>query len=229
LDFYLLRTDAVGTKLWDTSLAVSGGSYDENCYDLGMTQDGKLVMVGNQLFSGSPRVAVIKIDSNHTVKFVKNYLEAYGEARAIDIIDGTGYMLFGYTQDLGSSSNTKKGSYTFFNTTGDTVLHKGTYGTRSSSQFYAGQHTSDGGAIAVGSTSETGSGGDDVLLVKFDASGNQTWAQTFGGPDTDVGYSVRQTADGGYIIAGSTKSFSAARTLTDFFIIKVDANGVLSN
>jgi len=81
--------------------------------------------------------------------------------------------------------------------------------------------TTDGGYALVGSTYSFGAGEDDIWLVKTDASGNMQWNKTYGGSSRDVGSSVLQTSDNGFILAGSTMSFGAWR----IWLIKTDAHG----
>ena len=51
------------------------------------------------------------------------------------------------------------------------------------------------------------------------------WERTFGGPEWDGASSVQQTSDGGYIVAGSTRSYGAGDF--DFWLVKVDPDGDL--
>jgi len=57
-----------------------------------------------------------------------------------------------------------------------------------------------------------------------DGNGIEQWNQTFGGTNHDVGISLQQTTDGGYIICGVTKSFGD--TLFDIYLIKTNGNGI---
>ncbi|UCG43721.1 MAG: hypothetical protein JSU73_03645 [candidate division WOR-3 bacterium] len=50
-----------------------------------------------------------------------------------------------------------------------------------------------------------------------------TFQRTYGGADPDYGYSLVQTADGGYVIVGQTHSFGAGAT--DAYLVKTNASG----
>ena len=75
----------------------------------------------------------------------------------------------------------------------------------------------------MGLTDSFGAGDDDIFLIKTDANGNIQWAKTYGRTYSEWAYSVQQTSDGGYIVAGYTESFGAGGY--DIFLIKTDANG----
>ncbi|MDP3056927.1 MAG: hypothetical protein Q8N37_00170 [bacterium] len=86
------------------------------------------------------------------------------------------------------------------------------------------QQTSEGGYILVGTKLLYGTINEyNAWLIKTDASGNELWSKIFGGIYSDGAKSVQQTSEGGYIIAGSTKSYGAGNE--DAWLIKTDANG----
>jgi len=131
-----------------------------------------------------------------------------------------GYIVAGYS-----------GSFPVFgiyllktNASGDTLWTR-TYGGLSWDQGNSVQQTSDGGYIVAGYTHSFGhaNGWADVWLIKTNASGDTLWTRTYGGTNGDQGYSVQQTSDGGYIIAGWTNSFGAGGY--DVYLIKANASG----
>jgi hypothetical protein len=91
------------------------------------------------------------------------------------------------------------------------------------------RQTSDGGYIITGTCVPNGlvSHGD-ILLLKADASGNIVWSKTHGRDFFESSFSVEQTSDGGYIIAGRavTGSYPIIEPpISDGWILKTDING----
>jgi hypothetical protein len=85
------------------------------------------------------------------------------------------------------------------------------------------RQTFDGGYIVVGKSSDFGEPYGDVFLIRTNANGDTLWIRTYGGAGPDQGYSVRQTSDGGFIIAGQCKAYYYADA--DVYLIRTDADG----
>ncbi len=99
--------------------------------------------------------------------------------------------------------------------------------------------TTDGGYAIIGSTSSND--GDvsgnhnisdsisDIWVIKIDSQANIQWQKCLGGSGYDVASSIIQTTDGGYAIAGGTRSndgdVSGNHGYTDYWIVKLDSQG----
>ena len=136
-----------------------------------------------------------------------------------------GYIITGYTNSFDTNS--------FGNGEWNVLLIKtDSEGNEEWNQTFGGsdddggssvQQTTDGGYIITGSTRSFGNGDSDVWLIKTDSNGNEEWNKTFGGSYSDLGFSVQQTTNGGYIITGSTRSFGNGNF--DVWLIKTDSTG----
>src|SRR5437660_4291136 len=88
------------------------------------------------------------------------------------------------------------------------------------------KQTADGGYIVAGSTNSSGvPGHPHAWVLKLDALGNVVWQKTYGGVGPDRASSVDQTADGGYIVAGSFMNSTAGGTLP--WVFKLDPTGTI--
>ena len=98
-----------------------------------------------------------------------------------------------------------------------------TYGGLRGDVGWAVRQTRDGGYIIIGTTSSYGEGEYDAWLIKTDEHGEVEWNRTYGGVRWDVGWSLEETSDGGYILAGETSSWGSGHY--DIWLIKLSSRG----
>jgi type IX secretion system substrate protein len=99
-----------------------------------------------------------------------------------------------------------------------------TYGGNCIEQAFAISLTNDKGFIMAGYTTCYGAGAFDFYIIKTDSLGNEVWAKTYGGQNQDQTYDIQQTTDGGYIVAGYSKSFNSNNNY-QAYMVKTNANG----
>lgn len=141
-------------------------------------------------------------------------------ARALAQTEDGGFILAGYTYSFGAGNS----DLFLLNTDaqGD-ALWAGAFGGSGWEYGHSVALAPDGGYVAAGYTTSAGAGSRDVYLVKVDASGNELWSRTYGGPGADVGQAVWATEDGGYIVVGYTESVGGGGE--DVYLVKTDAEG----
>jgi hypothetical protein len=200
-----------------------GGTDEDVARFVQQTSDGGYIVAGNtwSFGAGSSDIFLIKTDAYGNLQWAKTYGGtdhdfAYSVQQTSDggyIVAGHIGVLFGDYMDILLIKTDAYGN----------VIWAKTYGGANYDYAYSVQQTSDGGYIVAGGTWSFGAGIFDIFLIKTDENGNIQWAKTYGGTREDYGFSVQQTSDGGYILAGHTVSFGAGNW--DIFIIKTDANG----
>jgi hypothetical protein len=222
IDFYLLRTNASGDTLWTKTYGSTGFDWANSVQQ---TQDGGYIIAGwtDSFGAGRNDVYLIKTDANGDTLWSKTYGGPYDdEGLSVQQTQDSGYIITGYSdvQTIGNPD-----LYLIkTDAQGDTLWIK-TY--RGDPDFgdvgCSVRQSQDGGYIIAGLTGVAFSN-MDVWLLKTDAQGDTLWAKTYGGDYRDQGYSVHQTSDGGYIIAGYTQLSSSGPY--DVNLIKTDASGV---
>ncbi len=220
-DVYLVKSDLSGNVIWSR---VYGGSNADGAYSLQQTTDGGFIIGAhvNSFGAGQHDVYLIKIKNNGDTSWTKTF-GGSGEDRFRELhqtADG-GFILVSETLSFGAGNSDV---YLIKTDSIGNLLWTKTYGGNASDYGYSVRQTSDGGYIIAGYTQSFGAGGTDVYIIKTDSSGNLDWTKSYGGSSADYGYSVRQTTDGGYIVAGYTESFGVAG---DVYLIRIDANGDL--
>ena len=219
-DVYLVKTSATGAEVWagvwgDTM--VDGGSSVQQTADSGYIVAGHTSSFG----AGNADVYLIKTNAQGGTVWTRTYGGGSGDrGNSVALTADGGYIITGYTWSFGAGNADVY--LVKVNSSGDTVWTR-TFGGTSDDEGYSVQQTTDGGYIVAGVTNSYGAGIADVYLVKTNATGGTIWTRTYGGASNDEGYSVRQTADSGYIIAGYTSSFGAGSQ--DVYLIKTNAAG----
>lgn len=220
---WLIKTDANGNKVWDR---IFGGSHNDIGYSVQQTSDGGYISAGStESFGAGDRDAwLIKTDSNGEEVWNKTFGGVRTDwARSVQQTSDGGYIVAGsmYSFEAGLQSQVVWLIKTDAN--GNKVWDR-IFGGPRDDWGNSVQQTSDGGYIITGATKSYSEGGNSVLwLIKTDANGNRVWDRTFRGALNTEGYSVQQTTDGGYIIAGSKVPYT--QTTGEIWLIKTDANG----
>jgi hypothetical protein len=251
-DYWIVKTDSLGNIQWQKTI---GGTLDDRLWFVNQTTDGGYILGGhsNSNISGNKtenRVGgadywVVKTDSLGNIQWQNtiggtndDYLYSMQQTS-----DG-GYILAGSSR---SNSNGDKTENTHgqddywivkINSVGN-IVWQNDIGASDNDLLFSIQQTTDGGFILGGFSNsdaawdktEDDYGWFDYWIVKTDASGTVQWDNTIGGDSIDYLYSIRQTADGGYILGGHSGSeISGDKTEsmiggTDYWIIKTDNLG----
>ncbi|MBP7067579.1 MAG: hypothetical protein KBB04_04795 [Methanothrix sp.] len=217
-DLWLIKTDAEGQKEWDRTY---GGLGKDLGFFVQQTKDEGYIIVGGKKsfwIIGSYDLWIIKTDAKGNVLWDRTF-GGSGEDLGFSVqqTNDDGYIIAGYT----SFTNGKKAWIIKIDSQGNKQLDMATG--RADSEAASIGLTKDGGYIITGYTPSSGSGKEDVWLIKTNSKLHWDWLKTFGGPNRDLGLSVQETEDGGYIIAGLTESFGAGKG--DVWLIKTDPKG----
>ncbi len=195
-----------------------GGTSDDFARDLVQTVDGGYAIGGetNSFGNGSWDFWLVKTDANGNMEWNKTYGDDDNDiAKSVVLTSDGGYAITGRTNSFGA------GGYDFWlvktNSTGHEQWNK-TYGGPNLDYADSVLQTVNRGYTIAGHTKSFGVGGEDIWLVKTDATGNMMWNKTYGGPNDDSADSLVQNYHGMYAMAGLTHSDVGDR---DFLVIKL--------
>lgn len=218
-DYWIVKTNTNGDSLWSRTY---GGSDTEECYSIEQATDGGFILGGRSVSygSGSSDFWLVKIDANGDSLWSRTYGGNHTDWGRVakQTVDG-GYIIAGDTYTYGA------GDYDFW------VVKTSQFGDSIWSNHFGGiesdnctnvLETSDGYLIS-GSTLSYGAGSNDFWIVKTNLQGDSLWSRTYGGSSDDICKSSLETIDGGYLLAGQTRSFETGDW--DCWLVKVDLAG----
>jgi hypothetical protein len=200
-----------------------GGSYLDRSWSVQQTTDGGYIITGNtdSFGAGNSDVWLIKTNSVGDTLWTKTFGGSYlDRGWSVQQTTDSGYIIIGYTDSFGAGNGDVWLIKT--NSFGDTLWTK-TFGGIYSDGGNSVQQTTDGGYIITGYTYSFVSSSSDIWLIKTNSTGDTLWTKTFGGNSSDLGKSVQQTTDGGYIITSFTYSLGAGNS--DIWLIKTNSVG----
>jgi len=220
-DAWLIKTDENGVEEWNQTYGGIEYDYAESIIQLA---DGSYIIAGqtNSFDANNHDLWLFKIDENGNV--IWNRLHGGSNTDrgfSVQQTSDGGFVIIGMTQSYGAGMadcwlvKTDSNGIEEWNQT---------YGGNNNDWAYSIQETSDGGYIISGDTSSIGAGYEDAWLIKTDNNGNEEWNQIYGGWNRDVAFSVKQTDDGGFVLAGETSSFGTGGN--DCWLIKTNEYGI---
>lgn len=221
-DFWVLKLDSSGNIQWQKTY---GGGNDEWATSIWQTGGEGYIVAGwtRSFGAGLSDFWVLKLDSGGNVLWQKTYGSGESDhAKPIQQTSDGGYIVAGYTDSFGAGV---MDLWVLKLDSSGNVLWQNTYGGSNYDWASSIQQTSDGGYIVAGYTYSFGSGLMDFWVLKLNSRGGVQWQKVYGGGSWDSPWSIHQTVDGGYIVAGTTDSFGAGNA--DFWVLKLKPEGTI--
>ncbi len=251
-DYWVLKIDATGTKIWDKRY---GGRSDDYLETFTKTTDGGFLLAGysasgksgekSQASKGSRDYWLVRIDSNGKKVWDKAYggsgrdeLYSIGRTRSNEFFVA-GHSTSGISGDKTQASQGDSDYWMLLlNQKGEKIWDK-SFGGSGEETLRSIIQTKEGGYILAGSSdsnmsgdkTQVSQGSTDYWIVKTDASGTKLWDRRFGGNSQEELRFIQKTNEGGYILGGRSDSgISGDRTQpsqggTDYWFVQVPTNG----
>jgi hypothetical protein len=186
------------------------------------TSDEGFIVAGTRDSDGRKGgdIWLMKTDPNGDTLWTRTYggkKADFGES--VDQTSDGGYIIGGYTHSFGAGDTD---AYLVKTDGSGAPLWSKTYGGKRGDGAHEAKETSDGGYVIVGWTGSSGSGGNDVYLVKTDVEGNPLWEKTYGKKGNEEGFSVEEAPDGGYLLVGHQES---DKSYSDLYLVRTDEAG----
>jgi hypothetical protein len=190
-----------------------------------LTSDGGLLLSGySQSFgAGGDGGWLIKLDPDGQIQWQKTYGGNKDDYfyPPIETADGN-FIAIGRAGSF--TTGLVDGWVLKLNQNGDVIWQKA-YGTLGYEEITNIIQLNDGGYIFIGGTDPDGNDYFNAWVVRLDSAGNILWEKTFGGPLSDSLTTIRQTADGGFIAAGTYDNTFGINGRS--WIVKLNSDGTI--
>ncbi len=197
-DMWLIRVDSSGTHLWNQTYG--GAAYDTGQSIVECSTGGFAIAGRTGSFGVGTDIWLVRTLADGTAIWNATYGGSsyeYGN-QLLETTDG-GFAILGNTNSFGAGGS--DGWVVRTNDTGITLWNQ-TFGGADYDEFYSISPCPSGGFIVVGETYGFGPGLMDATLYRINSAGHHLWNQTFGGIESDVGFSVVNASSGGYVFVG---------------------------
>jgi hypothetical protein len=216
-DFYLIKTNTTGDTLWTRPYGWQNWAEGRS---VRQTADGGYIIAGSTYLDNrySDQFFVVKTNASGDTLWTRSYGGSdFDRGHSVQQTFDGGYIAAGMVWSFG---NQQQVYLIRFDAFGDTLWTRN-YGGPYWEWGHSVQQTSETGFIIAAGTGSFGNG-CQVNLIKTNAAGDTLWTRAYGGAGYDEGWSVQQTTDGGYIVAGETRSFGDSDQV---YLIKTNASG----
>ncbi len=223
-DVYLIKLDSSGNKILEKTY---GGASSDCGYDVQQLDDGGYLIVGNTESFGAANtdIYLFKTDGDGKMIWQKTYGGKGSDYGWSLLKAGDGGYLIAGEKEIVSDRGGGFAAYLIKVDPDGNKLWEKTYGDKSGSSLYAASQVKDNGCILTGKKEST-EGGYDIYVVKTDKNGDPVWEKTIEGTGCNSGYSVLQSKDGGYVVAGRKeleKSFGS-----EILLLKLESESELN-
>jgi hypothetical protein len=220
-DIWILKLTSEGSIEWQRAFGTPKND-QARCID--QTRDGGYIIAGSiSDFIEDKRgnCWLIKLSPGGEVEWEKSYQDFFPlTGRCVQQTRDGGYVVAGINAQTGKGSDFGLLKLS----AGGDIEWQRSYGGNFNEYPNSLQQTTDGGFILAGDMSIADEPGThDALVMKISLSGDIEWQRIYKGDGDDVLYSIRQTADGGYIAAGKTSSPGTQND--DFWLLKLNPAG----
>jgi len=227
-DIFLVRTDEQGNEIWSNSY---GTEYVDFGIDVLETNDNSYLITGTAGGFYNPvefyyhnhdaDIILLKVNDSGEEIWRKYYGgDSHEIAYSLKKAEN-GYYIFGVTQSIGEGSFD---NYLIKIDEEGNELWSKTYGGEDFEYGRSMDIAADGNLFLFGTTNSLGTtNSPDMYLIKTDKNGNEIYSLIIGGEDSEYGYSVKATPDGGCALLGETRSYGMGGQ--DIYFLKIDSIG----